>query len=52
MKTFTIVPRGNKYWVEEVDEDTGLRRRLIAFGSEEAAVICLKDYQRRQSERA
>jgi hypothetical protein len=46
MKTLTIMPRGNKYWIEEVRDD-GTRRMVIAFGTEEAAVQCLKDLQSR-----
>ena len=39
MKTFVVVPRGKKYWVEEVDED-GTRKTVIAFGTEDAALRC------------
>jgi hypothetical protein len=42
MKTFTIVPRGKKYWVEEIDED-GSRRAIIGFGTEAAALQCVAD---------
>jgi hypothetical protein len=44
MKTFIVVPRGKKYWVEEVGED-GSRRIVLGFGTEEAALTCRRDLQ-------
>ncbi len=46
MKTFIVVPRGKKYWVEEVAED-GRRRIVLSFGTEEAALKCRLDLQDR-----
>jgi hypothetical protein len=47
MRTFTIVPRGKKYWVEATGED-GAHRMIIGFGTEEAALMCLKEFQRQE----
>jgi hypothetical protein len=47
MKTYSVVPRGKKYWVEEVAED-GARRVVVGFSTEAAAIRCLKDIQRRE----
>ena len=44
MKKFSIMPRGKKYWVEEIGED-GSRRIVIGFGTEEAAMRCVRDLQ-------
>jgi hypothetical protein len=43
MKTFNIVPRGKKFWVEEVEN--GARRVVVGFPTEEAALRCLRDLQ-------
>jgi hypothetical protein len=42
MKTFRIVPRGKKFFVEEIAEN-GAGRVLVGFNSEAAAARCLKD---------
>ena len=42
MKTFRIVPRGKKFFVEEIAENGG-SRVLVGFNSEAAAARCLKD---------
>jgi hypothetical protein len=42
MKTFRIVPRGKKFFVEEIAEN-GASRVLVGFNSEAAAARCLKD---------
>jgi hypothetical protein len=47
MRTFVIVPRGKKYWIEATSED-GVRQMIIAFGTENAALRCLKDFQERE----
>jgi hypothetical protein len=47
MKTYSVVPRGKKYWVEEIAED-GARRVVVGFPTEEAAIQCLKDLQRQE----
>jgi hypothetical protein len=46
MKTFRVVPRGKKYWIEEVGED-GAHRVVVGFPTEEAALRCLRDLQAR-----
>ena len=43
-KTIVVIPRGKKYWVEEVDED-GTRRIVIAFATEGAALRCRRELQ-------
>jgi hypothetical protein len=47
MRTFVIVPRGKKYWIEATNED-GVRQMIIAFATEDAALRCLKDFQQRE----
>ena len=42
MKTFRIVPRGKKFWVEEITEN-GDSRILVGFNSEAAAARCVRD---------
>lgn len=42
MKTFRIVPRGKKFWVEEIAEN-GDSRILVGFNSEAAAARCVMD---------
>jgi hypothetical protein len=49
MKTFTVIPRGDKYLVQEIRAD-GPPRIVISFPTEEAAVSCLRELQR-QSEK-
>jgi hypothetical protein len=44
MKTFRLVPRGKKYWIEEIGED-GSKRVVAGFPTEEAALQCLRDLQ-------
>jgi hypothetical protein len=46
MKTFIVMPRNKRYWVEEVGED-GSRRIVIGFGTEDAALKCRRDLQDR-----
>jgi len=47
MKTYRVVPRGKEYWVEEIAQD-GACRVVVGFPTEEAAIQCLKDLQRRE----
>jgi hypothetical protein len=47
MRTFAVVPRGKSYWVEATS-DNGVRKMIIGFRTEEAALRCLKDFQRRE----
>jgi hypothetical protein len=46
MRTFTIVPRGKKYWVEATED--GANRMMLGFGTEEAALMCLRELERRE----
>jgi uncharacterized protein (DUF1330 family) len=46
MNRYTVIPRGKKYLVEEIDAD-GTRRIVISFPTEEAAVSCARELQRR-----
>ena len=50
MKTYSVVPRGKKYWVEAVDED-GARQAVVGFPTEAAAMQCVKDLQRQERKR-
>jgi hypothetical protein len=47
MKSFSIVPRGKKFWVEETNEE-GATRTVVGFPTEDAAVRCLRDLQRHE----
>jgi hypothetical protein len=47
MRTFAIVPRGRKFWIEATSDD-GVRKMVIGFGTEAAALRCLKDFQERE----
>ena len=47
MRTFAVVRRGKKYLIEATN-DAGVRQMIIAFGTEEAALRCLKDFQERE----
>jgi hypothetical protein len=47
MKSFSIMPRGKKFWVEETNEE-GACRLLVGFSTEEAARQCLKELQRQE----
>jgi hypothetical protein len=54
MKTFRVVPRGKKFWVEEITEN-GASRVLVGFSSEAAAARCVSDLvadQRRGGDQA
>lgn len=42
MKTFRVMPRGKKFWVEEITEN-GVSRILVGFNSEAAAARCASD---------
>ena len=42
MKTFRVVPRGKKFWVEEIMEN-GVSRMMVGFNSEAAAARCVSD---------
>ena len=42
MKTFRIVSRGKKFFVEEITEN-GASRILVGFNSEVAAARCVRD---------
>jgi hypothetical protein len=47
MKSFSMIPRGKKFWVEETNE-AGACRLLVGFTTEEAALMCLRELQRRE----
>jgi hypothetical protein len=47
MRTFAIVPRGKKFWIEATSDD-GIHQMIIAFATEDAALRCLKDFQERE----
>ena len=51
MRTFVVVPRRKCYWVE-VTNDDGVRKMIIGFGTEKAALRCLKDLQEREGHKA
>jgi hypothetical protein len=46
MKQFHVVVRGKKYWVEAIED--GAHRMVVGFTTEEAAVMCLRELQRRE----
>jgi hypothetical protein len=46
MRTFTVVQRGKKYWVEAVED--GAHRMVVGFTTEEAATMCLRELQRQE----
>ena len=47
--TYTIVPRGRRYWIEKVEED-GSRERVESFDTEDKAVRRLRGLDQRENE--